>query len=227
MIIDTKDYLAHHGIAGQKWGVRRYQNEDGSLTPEGYEHYGYKQNGKVTVKSADKFVSDMKISENMNSGFKKEHYVKAKDVRTKVKELKKLRKTDKDAYVKEVSKMIDSKYAGHVHRGATATKTLIGVSAGVLGASALALAGTAVGTGGAAGMAQKALEETKQHGAPFMDTMDKGRSFAKVATASGKAYGIINNVGGVAVTGALIGGMVAAAKNKGYDKSQLKTKTTK
>ena len=27
--------LQHHGIKGQKWGVRRYQNEDGSLTSEG------------------------------------------------------------------------------------------------------------------------------------------------------------------------------------------------
>lgn len=34
------NYLIHHGILGQKWGVRRYQNPDGSLTSEGKEHYG-------------------------------------------------------------------------------------------------------------------------------------------------------------------------------------------
>lgn len=33
--------LYHHGIKGQKWGLRRYQNEDGSLTAAGREHYGY------------------------------------------------------------------------------------------------------------------------------------------------------------------------------------------
>lgn len=32
-------YLVHYGIKGQKWGVRRYQNEDGSLTWEGRKRY--------------------------------------------------------------------------------------------------------------------------------------------------------------------------------------------
>lgn len=39
----TKEYeafVAHHGIKGQQWGVRRYQNEDGSLTAEGRKRYG-------------------------------------------------------------------------------------------------------------------------------------------------------------------------------------------
>ncbi len=35
------DTLYHHGVKGQKWGLRRYQNEDGSLTSEGRQHYGY------------------------------------------------------------------------------------------------------------------------------------------------------------------------------------------
>ena len=41
-----KDELAHYGVEGQKWGVRRWQNEDGTLTPEGYVHYYGKSMGK-------------------------------------------------------------------------------------------------------------------------------------------------------------------------------------
>lgn len=36
---EYQNFLAHHGIKGQKWGVRRYQNDDGTLTPEGRARY--------------------------------------------------------------------------------------------------------------------------------------------------------------------------------------------
>lgn len=34
-----RNELAHHGILGMKWGVRRYQNKDGTLTPTGKKRY--------------------------------------------------------------------------------------------------------------------------------------------------------------------------------------------
>lgn len=41
VLIHSAD-IYHHGVKGQKWGVRRWQNEDGSLTEAGREHYGVK-----------------------------------------------------------------------------------------------------------------------------------------------------------------------------------------
>lgn len=35
------NYLSHTGVKGMRWGERRYQYKDGSLTPEGRRHYGY------------------------------------------------------------------------------------------------------------------------------------------------------------------------------------------
>lgn len=36
-----RNELYHHGVKGQKWGVRRYQNADGSYTKEGHERRVY------------------------------------------------------------------------------------------------------------------------------------------------------------------------------------------
>lgn len=49
MYEDYREHLAHYGIKGQKWGLRRFQNEDGSYTAEGAERYG---RGKKTPESA-------------------------------------------------------------------------------------------------------------------------------------------------------------------------------
>lgn len=39
------DYLLHYGVKGQKWGVRRYQYTDGTLTPAGKKRYSGDSNG--------------------------------------------------------------------------------------------------------------------------------------------------------------------------------------
>lgn len=46
------DSVSHSGTKGMKWGIRRYQNEDGSYTPLGREHYGIgkpREKGKRTT----------------------------------------------------------------------------------------------------------------------------------------------------------------------------------
>lgn len=46
------DYLAHHGTKGMKWGVRRYQNSDGTLTIEGKRRYNINTKTR-TVETVD------------------------------------------------------------------------------------------------------------------------------------------------------------------------------
>ena len=51
--------LQHYGVLGMKWGVRRYQNKDGTLTPSGKKRYEAKDTDSSVTKKVKKDLSQM------------------------------------------------------------------------------------------------------------------------------------------------------------------------
>ena len=67
VITRSPDYLEHHGILGMKWGVRRFQNKDGSLTPEGRARYG----DVLTKKQMQGYIHDYNLRTGSNKTINK------------------------------------------------------------------------------------------------------------------------------------------------------------
>ncbi len=76
--------LYHYGVKGQKWGVRRYQNEDGSLTPEGKKRYwSFKKEYKIAKRTQG-------LGYKSTYDRMKDYTKKSRTVREKAKELNEL-----------------------------------------------------------------------------------------------------------------------------------------
>lgn len=68
----SEDYLAHYGILGMKWGVKRYQNADGTLTPKGEKKYYEKRTNKLS-KSGKRLQSIVRDTASKNVDILKEY----------------------------------------------------------------------------------------------------------------------------------------------------------
>lgn len=76
--------LEHHGILGQKWGVRRYQNPDGSLTSKGKKRYN--NDGSLTDSE------QKKLSKSIIKDYKKTNQATTDRISYKDRQVSNLRK---------------------------------------------------------------------------------------------------------------------------------------
>lgn len=81
--------LYHHGIKGQRWGIRRYQNEDGSLTEAGKKRYKNSVsigNGLYLLEQKPRGIGKIlsKYSNKMSSEQKKSHIYDISNLKEKI-----------------------------------------------------------------------------------------------------------------------------------------------
>ncbi len=63
--------LYHHGVKGQRWGVRRYQNKDGTLTPAGQKKLDKLRN--IHTKSYDKRINKLTADRDKELSYIEKH----------------------------------------------------------------------------------------------------------------------------------------------------------
>lgn len=65
-------YLAHHGVLGQKWGVRRFQDKNGHITAEGKERYRRDKIGNNIGRALTNTSLGQRLAVNLNKGYRED-----------------------------------------------------------------------------------------------------------------------------------------------------------
>ena len=90
--------LYHHGIKGQKWGVRRFQNKDGSLTPAGKRRYDEPNDGRKASESVTIDGQTFKVYGRNNKQYADKVAKKAKDMGATVSRESKVKEKKQKTY---------------------------------------------------------------------------------------------------------------------------------
>lgn len=93
----SRSYLAHYGVKGMKWGVRRYQNEDGTLTSLGKKRSAYKEASAKAKKDPHDFQAQVEANYRRREFNDQKIRDKIADQKTKSKRQKDL----EEQYVKQ------------------------------------------------------------------------------------------------------------------------------
>lgn len=132
----SEDKLYHHGIKGQRWGVRRYQNKDGSLTPLGEKRAAKPNSRKLAEElknkrqarklSAQKAKQDMKEDALDREANRKNE---AKKTSAEVKAMKAKAKSAQNTADEDMYDLPGDSEAERARRAETGKKILIGAIA--------------------------------------------------------------------------------------------------
>ena len=148
--MSTYGYLAHHGVKGMKWGIRRYQTENGTLTAEGRKRYGLdgpKMEGTLKERKRELAKSIKNIDTQRHADYKEDiksikNTYTGKEKRQQLKKYNEYYKTGQLYAQKSAKELLSKKYGADAYRKLEKEKTAaaVGSMAGILAAYATAAA---------------------------------------------------------------------------------------